>query len=144
MDRASIVRAGGQTRARFRRLNRTCSGAPPSPPGRRPFASMKAWFVFAALLAAPLPAAAQWANIASDVNLREGPGTDHAVVAWVGRGTHVNVVGCLADGPWCEIVWGRRRGWVKVTYLRGIARDRVPTVTFDGPVRREPLRLPRS
>lgn len=73
MDRASIVRAGGQTRARFRRLNRTCSGAPPSPPGRWPFASMKAWFVFAALLSTSLPAAAQWANIVSDVNMREGP-----------------------------------------------------------------------
>lgn len=105
---------------------------------------MKAWILLAALAASPLPAAAQWANIASDVNLRAGPGTDHAVVAWVGRGTHVNVVGCHADLPWCEIVWGRRRGWVNVAYLRGIARDRVPTVTFDGPVTREPLRLPRS
>lgn len=99
---------------------------------------------FLALLALPLSAAAQWANIAVDVNMREGPGTDHPVVAWVGRGTHVNVVGCHATLPWCEIVWGRRRGWVNVTYLRGIARDRVPVVTFDGPVRREPLRRPGS
>ena len=71
-------------------------------------------------------------------------GPSAQLVAWVGRGTHVNVVGCLADRPWCELVWGRRRGWVNVAYLAGISRDRVPTVTFDGPVTREPLRRPRS
>lgn len=86
-----------------------------------------------ALLLAPLPALAQWATIPANVNMRAGPGTDYEVLTWLRRGTHVNVVGCVADRPWCDVVWGRHRGWVNVAYLGGIARDRVPVVTFDGP-----------
>lgn len=87
-----------------------------------------------ALVLVPLPAAAQWATGTANVNARAGPGTEFEVIAWFTRGTHANVVGCVADRPWCDVVVGRRRGWVNVAYLGGIARDRVPVVTFEAPI----------
>lgn len=85
------------------------------------------------------PACAQhWATINANVNLRAGPGTGYAVLAWLPRGTQVNVAGCVAGKPWCDVTWGRRRGWVSAGYLAGVAQDRLPTVPFDGPAEPPP------
>lgn len=96
--------------------------------------------LLAGVLLLPLPVSAQWGTINANVNLRAGPGTEYAVLSWLTRGTHANVVGCVADRPWCEVVVGRRRGFVNVAYLGGIAQDRVPVVVFDAPIEARPRR----
>ncbi len=82
------------------------------------------------LLLLPLTAFAQWATITSSVNMRAGPGREFPIVTWLRQGQRVNVVGCMAGRPWCDVAWGRRRGWVHRTYLGGMPRGRIPTVTF--------------
>jgi uncharacterized protein YraI len=82
------------------------------------------------LLLVPLPAFAQWATITSNVNMRAGPGRDYEVTTWLPRGTKVNVAQCAAGRPWCDVVWGRRRGWVHESYLGGLSRARVPSITI--------------
>lgn len=83
----------------------------------------------AGCLLVPLPAFAAWVTITANVNMRAGPGVDYAVTTWLPRGTEVNVVQCAAGRPWCDVVWGRRRGWVHASYLRGLSRNGVPSVT---------------
>ena len=69
-----------------------------------------------------------WVTITSPVNLHSAPNRDSSVVTWLRQSTRVDVAGCLADKPWCRIVWGRREGWVHVQYLGGLRRERVPVV----------------
>ena len=95
------------------------------------------------LLLVPLPACADWATITANVNMHAGPGREYAVTTWLSRGTQVNVAGCVADRPWCDVVWGRRRGWVHLSYLGGMLRSRVPIVTF-GAAGEQEARGPRG
>ncbi|ESR26009.1 SH3 domain-containing protein [Lutibaculum baratangense] len=71
----------------------------------------------AAALIAAVPAAAKPGLATSDLNLRAGPGTGHAVIATIPRGGAVDVEGCLSDLAWCEVAWNGRRGWASARYL---------------------------
>ena len=87
--------------------------------------------MFVALLLLPLPALAQWATITSPVNVRAGPSHQFPVVTWLSTGTRVTVVGCTSGWRWCDISWGRRRGWVNSRYLGGFRPGgRTPIVRF--------------
>lgn len=63
-----------------------------------------------------LPAAyAAPGTITSNVNVRQGPGTNYGVVDTVRRGTQVDVQQC--QGSWCYISKPGPDGWVASTYL---------------------------
>ncbi|MCB1462995.1 MAG: SH3 domain-containing protein [Nitratireductor sp.] len=53
------------------------------------------------------------------VNMRTGPGTNHAVVAVIPRGAPVAIVQCTARRSWCQVHWGPHSGWVSARYLGG-------------------------
>jgi uncharacterized protein YraI len=60
-------------------------------------------------------AAAGPARVASNTNLRQGPGTNHGVVAVVPGGSVVEVTGC--SGEWCAANWQGRVGYMIATHL---------------------------
>jgi hypothetical protein len=55
-------------------------------------------------------AAAAPARVATNTNLRQGPGTEHGVIATIPRGMTVEVAGCT--GEWCNVQWHQRGGYV--------------------------------
>ncbi|MCU0511507.1 MAG: SH3 domain-containing protein [Anaerolineae bacterium] len=80
-----------------------------------------ALLLLALLLA--LPAAAQTFSAevarADGTNILNGPGRNFRVLAGVGPGYDLNVVGRNADGSWLEVVTPNRRrtGWVNITHV---------------------------
>lgn len=63
-----------------------------------------------------LPAAyAAPGTVTSNVNVRQGPGTNYGVVDTVRRGTQVDVQQC--QGSWCYIAKPGPDGWVSSSYL---------------------------
>ncbi|MQQ99312.1 SH3 domain-containing protein [Glaciimonas soli] len=71
-------------------------------------------FIAVALCAMPIVASAQQQAFTSkSVNLRAGPGRDYPLVAGVGPGAPVTVMGCVSGYVWCDvIVPGNNRGWI--------------------------------
>jgi uncharacterized protein YraI len=60
-------------------------------------------------------ASASPARVASNTNLRQGPGTTFGVVAVVPGGSVVEVTGC--SGEWCTANWHGRVGYMIQTHL---------------------------
>lgn len=52
----------------------------------------------------------------TNVNMREGPGTNYPVVAVLRTGDQVQVNRCRVS--WCLVDFGRDRGWVSQSFLR--------------------------
>jgi len=48
------------------------------------------------------------------VNLREGPGTKHAVITTVPEGAEVDVTACES---WCQVRYGDYEGWISARYI---------------------------
>lgn len=66
-------------------------------------------------VAPPLPERAQ---ARSDVNLRAGPGTGHAVVGKVARGGWLDLRECDQTPGWCEVVVAAPgRAWVSASHV---------------------------
>ncbi|MCC6870015.1 MAG: SH3 domain-containing protein [Burkholderiales bacterium] len=65
-----------------------------------------------------------------DTNMHAGPDTVFPVVTRVTRHDTVQVQGCIEDFTWCDVVAGRRRGWVHRDALRNVLPGRVPVVAF--------------
>lgn len=104
----------------------------------------------AALFAAPLlgalflsaPASAQLAPgmVRTAVTLRAGPDVGFPAVDRIPRGAEVVVHGCLREGTWCDVSFGRERGWIAAVALDYFRDGRyvhlpvypvsVPVVTF--------------
>jgi uncharacterized protein YraI len=78
----------------------------------------------------PIPALAQPALTTQRVNMRAGPDAAFPLVAWFPASTEVFLVGCTVDERWCDVVSGRRRGWIYARYLSIRPRNQLPTVTF--------------
>lgn len=93
-----------------------------------------------------IPVAVQAADgfATANVNMRSGPSTRYPAVTVIPVGTPVEIHGCLADLPWCDVSFYRGRGWVAGRYVQAEYRnDRVyvepryygnlgiPTVTFE-------------
>ena len=72
-------------------------------------------FTIAGWLALAGAAAADSAVTTAIVNLRNGPGTDHAVLARVPAGARVEIIDC--GGGWCEAEWDGRAGFVNESFL---------------------------
>jgi uncharacterized protein YraI len=69
------------------------------------------------LLALPIAAMAQQAFTTRTVNVRAGPNNAYPIVAQVGGGAPMQVMGCLADWSWCDVFYADLRGWVYGPYL---------------------------
>jgi uncharacterized protein YraI len=84
-----------------------------------------------AVLAAP-------ANVAADLKLRQGPGTNYRAMATIPQGEQVDVLSC--HGTWCEIDWRGYGGYASRSYLsygfrgrRAHHASRVPLVVVPPP-----------
>lgn len=93
-----------------------------------------------------LPAAAQAAEgfATANVNMRSGPSTRYPAVTVIPVGTPVEIHGCLADTPWCDVSFYNGRGWVAGRYVQAQYQQRrvyvepdyygtlgIPLVTFE-------------
>src|ERR1700736_1073332 len=83
------------------------------------------------LLAIPFATSAQDAFTTRSVNVRAGPDTSYPVVAILGGGAPVQVMGCLDDWSWCDVAFEDNRGWVYAPYLSYVYQGgRVPFYTY--------------
>jgi uncharacterized protein YraI len=83
------------------------------------------------LVAIPFATSAQEAFTTRSVNVRAGPDTTYPAVATLGGGAPVEVMGCLDDWSWCDVVFGYNRGWVYAPYLTYVYQGaRVPFYTY--------------
>ena len=71
-----------------------------------------------AMTALAAPASALDAQVSADLNMRMGPGTRYPVVETIPQGREVRVYNCVDGYDWCDVRWGRDRGWVFADYLR--------------------------
>jgi uncharacterized protein YraI len=60
----------------------------------------------------PVAASAHDAYTAKSVHLRAGPARDYPVVAILPPGTALDVLGCLSDYSWCDVIGLGERGWM--------------------------------
>lgn len=89
-------------------------------------------WILVVLLALPLPALAQFDHTRDAVNVRAGPDRAFPLVAWLPANTRLKIVGCTEDRQWCDIVHGRRRGFVHARYLTPQFTNRTaPVITFN-------------
>ena len=70
---------------------------------------------FAALLIAGGAAVAAPGLATTDVNVRQGPGTNFPVVTTIRGGSNVDVRSC--DSGWCAVRFGPYAGFVNASYL---------------------------
>ncbi len=71
----------------------------------------------AATVAVPAVASAAPARVTTNVNLRTGPGTEYYPILVLPAGAPVELYGCLNGYTWCDVSYGRERGWVSSRYL---------------------------
>jgi hypothetical protein len=67
---------------------------------------------------APPPGAATApppAVVGTNVNLRQGPGTNYTVITLIPAGTPVNVSGC--NGGWCQVSFSGQNGYIIATAI---------------------------
>jgi hypothetical protein len=70
-----------------------------------------------ALTCAAPALAASSATSTANLNIRNGPGTNFAVVGVIARDDAVTVSGCLAGTSWCQVSYGGIGGWSSARYL---------------------------
>jgi len=84
--------------------------------------------IFAGLIALavllPGVAAAATAFTVSPTNVRTGPGTRFPVVAVVGGGARVNIVGCVKGYSWCKLAHRGRDVWISSSQLQFVYQGR--------------------
>jgi len=81
----------------------------------------------AAICAALAVPAAAWAAegfATANVNMRSGPSTRYPAVTLIPAGESVEIHGCLADRPWCDVSFYGGRGWVAGQYVQAAYRSR--------------------
>jgi uncharacterized protein YraI len=85
---------------------------------------------FAAVVGTMMPgqaSAAMSAVAVTNVNMRAGPSTAYPVVIGLPSRAALTVYGCTANTSWCDVSWGRERGWVSANYVQVFYRG-APTV----------------
>ncbi|MCO5965061.1 SH3 domain-containing protein [Sinorhizobium meliloti] len=101
---------------------------------------MKRWRIMAAAILsaltigfsmfAPVDASAATSAVAvTNVNLRAGPSTRYPVVITLPVHAALTVYGCTANTSWCDVSWGRDRGWVAANYVQVFYRGSSVVVT---------------
>jgi len=64
-------------------------------------------------------------------NVRAGPDRSYPLVAQLGPGAPLRVMGCLDDWTWCDVAFDDNRGWVYGPYLLyAVPGDRVSLYTY--------------
>jgi uncharacterized protein YraI len=91
------------------------------------------------LLLAPAIAQAAEGFSTANVNMRAGPSTAYPAVAVIPAGESVEIYGCLADAPWCDVEFYGGRGWVHGRYVQAVYRERR---VYVGPEYYRPLGIP--
>ena len=88
------------------------------------------------------------ATTTANVNMRQGPGTQYAVISTLPAQAGVDVEGC--ENGWCKVSYSGGSGWVSEPYLQGLSNPPViapppivvqPTIVV-GPGRRHHWRPP--
>ncbi|MEZ2130157.1 MULTISPECIES: SH3 domain-containing protein [unclassified Sinorhizobium] len=100
-------------------------------------------FVTGALMLVPAIVQAAQGYATADVNMRSGPSTRYPAVTVIPAGESVEIHGCLAEVPWCDVEFYGGRGWVAGRYVQAVYRQRrvyvepdyyrplgIPTVVF--------------
>ena len=88
-------------------------------------------FALGILLLAGGSISAAPAVVMEDVNLRAGPGYQHAVVDVIPSGVTVNAGRC--GGGWCQVNYAGRRGFARSGYLSfGNVADQAPLAASRG------------
>lgn len=98
----------------------------------------------AAMLLMPSLAVAADGFATANVNMRSGPSTRYPAVTVIPVETELEIHGCLADVPWCDVSFYQGRGWVASQYIATEYRQNrvylqpqyyrplgIPTITFD-------------
>jgi uncharacterized protein YraI len=91
------------------------------------------------LLLAPALAQAAEGYSTANVNMRAGPSTGYPAVAVIPAGESVEIHGCLADVPWCDVEFYGGRGWVASRYVQVLYQSRR---VYVGPEYYRPLGIP--
>jgi len=81
---------------------------------------MRSLFVTTTVAAIALAGAASaetMAKAGTDLNMRSGPGVQHAVVGVIPGGEDVTVAGCIDSANWCEVTYKDMTGWAYGDYL---------------------------
>ena len=84
-------------------------------------------------LCTQMAAAETSATITRSVNVRSAPSTSLPTVTWLLSGARVTVVGCTPNWHWCDVVSGRKRGWVYTRYLSVPFEGSAVTILDGGP-----------
>lgn len=81
--------------------------------------TLKTALIGSVLLVAAAPAMAQsvTATVATDLNLRSGPGAWYESVAVIPANAEASVEGCLAEVDWCQVTYEGQSGWSYAPYL---------------------------
>ena len=96
--------------------------------------------VFSIALGLCIPVAlAQTATTTTSVTMRAGPDRSMPSVTSLLSNTSVNVVGCVANWSWCDVIAGRERGWVYTRYLSMPFEGSALTIANGGPRLRLPV-----
>lgn len=84
-----------------------------------------------AFAAASTAAGAQDAYTAHQLNLRTGPDRSYPPVAQMPAGAPVQIMGCLSDWSWCDVVFDDDRGWAYAPGLTYVYQGaRVPFYSY--------------
>ncbi|WP_037382630.1 SH3 domain-containing protein [Sinorhizobium americanum] len=76
------------------------------------------------LLLAPTIAQAAEGFATANVNMRAGPSTAYPAVTIIPAGESIEIYGCLADVPWCDVEFYDGRGWVHGRYIQALYQQR--------------------
>ncbi|WP_026186529.1 SH3 domain-containing protein [Ensifer sp. BR816] len=76
------------------------------------------------LLLAPAIAQAAEGFATANVNMRAGPSTAYPAVTVIPAGESIEIYGCLADVPWCDVEFYDGRGWVHGRYIQALYQQR--------------------
>jgi uncharacterized protein YraI len=95
------------------------------------------------LMLSPVVAQAAEGYSTANVNMRAGPSTQYPAVTVIPVGASLEIHGCLADLPWCDVEFYGGRGWVAGQYVQAVYQQRrvyvdpqyyrplgIPTVVF--------------
>lgn len=63
------------------------------------------------------------------VNLRAGPGTQFPVLVALPARAPLTIIGCNLNVSWCDVAWGRSRGWVAASMIQVIHAGQPAVVT---------------
>jgi uncharacterized protein YgiM (DUF1202 family) len=73
----------------------------------------------------PAAAAVKYAKTTANLHLRKGPGTRHASLGLMKKGTVVARTGKVS-GAWWQVTYGGKTGWASTTYLRSTTAPATP------------------